>query len=371
MRLNIVAGVRPNLMKIAPILRALAEARVRGAGMTVRLVHTGQHFDRNLCECLLEQLEMPTPHAFLEARGETHARQTADIMTRFEAELMANRPDMVMVVGDVNSTLACALAAKKLCLPLAHVEAGLRSGDRNMPEEINRIATDSISDYFFTTGQTADRHLLREGIPADRIFTVGNTMADTLLYNLPRARKPEFWDSAGLQQGRFLVLTIHRPENADNPARIQAILDALAARCGDRLPIVWPAHPRLNPHTLSLPAGLLLLPPLGYLEFLYLLTHCLAVVSDSGGVSEEATVLRKPCIVLRRVTERPETLESGACTLADADPRAIQNALDRLFTGDWPIAPPPPLWDGKAGARIADALERIALTRSTLNPRYR
>lgn len=369
MRLSIVAGVRPNLMKIAPILRALAEARVRRASMTVRLIHTGQHFDRNLRECLLEQLEMPTPHAFLEARGETHARQTADIMTRFEAELMANRPDMVMVVGDVNSTLACALAAKKLCLPLAHVEAGLRSGDRNMPEEINRIATDSISDYFFTTGEAANRHLRREGIPADRIFTVGNTMADTLLYSLNRVRKPEFWDSAGLQRGRFLLLTIHRPENADNPGRIQTILDALATH-GRSLPIVWPAHPRLKPQALSLPAGLLLMPALGYLEFLYLLAHCLAVVSDSGGVSEEATILRTPCIVLRRVTERPETLESGACTLAGADPQAIQNALDRLFAGDWPIAPPPPLWDGKAGARIAEALERIAPTLVSLNPRY-
>ncbi|MFN4081606.1 MAG: non-hydrolyzing UDP-N-acetylglucosamine 2-epimerase, partial [Saprospiraceae bacterium] len=344
-----------------PILRALKEEREKGAGMPVcvRLVHTGQHFDPNMRERLIAQLEIPTPHAFLEAQGDTHARQTADIMVRFEAELTANRPDMVVVVGDVNSTLACALAAKKLSIPLAHVEAGLRSGDRSMPEEINRIATDSVSDYFFTTGEWADQNLLREGMPADSIFRVGNTMADTLLYSLPYARKPDFWARAGLKADRFLLLTIHRPSNADHPERMQAIIDAAAARSRG-LPIVWPAHPRLKTHALALPPGLLLLPAQGYLEFLFLLSRCRAVLSDSGGVSEEATVLRKPCIVLRRVTERPETLESGACVLADADPQAIQSALDRLFEDDWPIASPPPLWDGKAGIRIAKALAHLS-----------
>lgn len=361
MLVTIVAGARPNFMKISPIINAIEAARLEGEPIEYRLVHTGQHFDRKMSGEFFAQLRIPEPDINLECGGGSQAEQTAAVMVAFERELLARRPDMVIVVGDVNSTMACAIAAKKLCVAVSHVEAGIRSGDMTMPEEINRIVTDSICDHFFTTTAHAGELLRRSGALAEQIHFVGNTMIDSLLQNLDRLRKPDVWDSAGLENRKYLLLTLHRPANVDDPAKLAGFLEAVLSGSGDDK-IVFPVHPRTRKtlDALSLENDrLIAIDPLGYLEFIYLLQHSKAVITDSGGITEEATVLDVPCLTLRDSTERPETIEIGTNELVGTDPSSLAPYMRRLAAGHWKKGRVPELWDGHAGERIVKVLLRI------------
>ncbi len=361
MHLTLIAGARPNFMKIAPIIRAIERAQAASHKIDYRLVHTGQHYDRSMSAQFFEQLGIPEPDANLGAGGGTQAEQTAAIMVGFERHLQEHPTDLVVVVGDVTSTLACSIVAKKANVRVAHVEGGIRSGDWTMPEEINRVVTDSISDYFFTTSETANKHLRRAGISEDRIFFVGNTMIDSLLSNLPRLKQPEIWTKAGLSERSYFVLTLHRPANVDDSAQLSALLDAIMAHSGD-LPIVFPVHPRTAK---NLPADvveskrMLITAPMGYLEFIYLVKYAKAVITDSGGITEESTVLGVPCMTLRNNTERPETVSVGTNELLGTDPAAIGPAMLRLFAGQWKRGDIPPMWDGKAADRIVENLLKL------------
>lgn len=355
---DIIAGARPNFMKIAPIVRAI---RGGSRGVACRIVHTGQHYDRSMSGDFFEQLGIPSPDANLEVGSGTQAEQTAAVMVRYERLLLDRPPAICLVVGDVNSTMACAIASRKLGVPVAHVEGGLRSGDPSMPEEINRLVTDSISNWFFTTSRGANGNLRREGVGEDRLFLVGNTMIDTLLANLDRLRPPSFWDASGLEAGRYCVLTLHRPGNVDLAPRFLELLRGVAASAQpDR--VVFPAHPRVA-RTLEslgpLPPNLLVVPPQPYLEFNHLVRHARVVVTDSGGVTEETTVLGVPCMTLRDSTERPETVEIGTNELVGTDPAAIPAAFHRLRSGGWKRGGIPEFWDGRAGERIAAHLASL------------
>jgi len=361
--IDIIAGARPNFMKIAPIIRALETRMAAGAPLRYRLIHTGQHYDACMSGDFFLQLGIPTPHLNLEVGSGTQAEQTGTIMVRYEKVLLEERSDLCVVVGDVTSTAACAMAAQKLRVPVAHVEAGIRSGDWSMPEEINRMVTDAITNYFFTTSESANANLRNSGVSDERIFFVGNTMIDTLLHSLGRLRPPAFWDEYHLSPQGFFVLTLHRPANVDSEAQLVAMLTAVAE--GTRgLPVVFPVHPRTRGRLASvqLPpatASLRLVEPQGYLEFNYLLQHAKGVITDSGGVTEEATVLGVPCLTLRDTTERPETVELGTNELIGTKPAALAPALDRLFAGKWKQGRIPPLWDGRTSARIVEHLERL------------
>lgn len=361
MLIDIIAGARPNFMKIAPIIRALQARSETGGLLRYRLIHTGQHYDPRLSGSFFSQLGIPEPDANLEVGSGTQAEQTAAIMTRYERLLLEARSDLCLVVGDVTSTMACAIAAQKLCVPVAHVEGGIRSGDWSMPEEINRMVTDSITNWFFTTSEFANTNLRRAGVDASRIFFVGNTMIDTLLANLDRLRPPPFWDALGLQPGGYFVLTLHRPANVDTGAALERMLAAIGA--GTRgLPVVFPVHPRTEKTLRELgvrPANLHLVEPQPYLEFNYLVKHAKAVITDSGGITEEATVMGVPCMTLRDTTERPETVSVGTNVLVGTDPERLGPVLDRLFAGEWQRGGIPPLWDGRAGERIVAALEGV------------
>lgn len=359
--LDIIAGARPNFMKIAPILHALQARRAQGGPLHWRLVHTGQHYDDRMSGEFFRQLGIPQPDVNLEVGSGTQAEQTAAILVRYERLLLEAPSQLCLVVGDVTSTMACAIAAQKLHVPVAHVEAGIRSGDWGMPEEINRLVTDAITNWFFTTSEVANEHLRRNGVAAERIFFVGNTMIDTLLANLDRLRAPAFWNAHGLQNGHYFVMTLHRPGNVDDPARLTRLLQAVADGVRGE-PVVFPVHPRTAKVLAGLrdkPACLLLVEPQPYLEFNHLVRHARGVITDSGGVTEETTVLRVPCITLRDTTERPETVTLGTNELIGSDPAALRPALDRLFDGRWKHGTVPPLWDGRTGARIVDTLERL------------
>ncbi|HSB98673.1 MAG TPA: UDP-N-acetylglucosamine 2-epimerase (non-hydrolyzing) [Burkholderiaceae bacterium] len=359
--IDIIAGARPNFMKIAPIIRAI-EARQKADGtLRWRLVHTGQHYDARMSADFFEQLNIPEPDVNLEVGSGTQAEQTAAIMVRYEQLLLQQRSALCLVVGDVTSTMACAIVAQKLCIPVAHVEAGIRSGDWTMPEEINRMVTDAITNWFFTTSEVANDNLRRAGVADRRIFFVGNTMIDTLLANLPRLRAPPFWSEAKLQPGRYFVMTMHRPANVDTAHGFAAVLKAIGD--GVRgMPVVFPVHPR-TAKTLAalgdLPNNLLFVDPQPYLEFNYLVRHAKAVITDSGGVTEETTVMGVPCITMRDTTERPETVTLGTNELIGTDPAKLKPALDRLFDGRWKTGAVPPLWDGKTGERIVERLEGL------------
>ncbi|MBK0404109.1 UDP-N-acetylglucosamine 2-epimerase (non-hydrolyzing) [Adhaeribacter sp. BT258] len=354
MKITIIAGARPNFMKIAPIIEAIATASEQGAEINYRLVHTGQHYDKKMSQDFFEQLGIPEPHANLEAGGGTQAEQTANIMVRFEQELLANPADLVLVVGDVTSTMACSIVAKKLNTKVAHVEAGIRSGDMTMPEEINRIVTDSITDYFFTTSEVANNNLRNSGINEDRIFFVGNTMIDTLLKQMPNFKQPEIWKRASLEQGQYFVLTLHRPANVDQDQQLKVLLQEIV-NLSQGLPIVFPVHPRtatmLSKIGVEAP-NLHLIEPLSYLEFNYLVQKAKAVVTDSGGITEETTVMGIPCLTLRESTERPETCTIGTNELLGTDPNALQPAMEKLFSGNWKKGQIPELWDGKTSQRL-------------------
>jgi UDP-N-acetylglucosamine 2-epimerase (non-hydrolysing) len=364
-KIDIIAGARPNFMKIAPIIRAIRQRRKAGSLLEYRLVHTGQHYDARMSGEFFRQLGIPDPDVNLEVGSGTQAEQTAAIMTRYERLLLDSPSALCLVVGDVTSTMACAITAQKLCIPVAHVEGGIRSGDWSMPEEINRMVTDSITNYFFTTSEFANRNLKREGVADERIFFVGNTMIDTLLANLQRLRPPAFWERLGLAKGRYFVVTLHRPANVDETGQLGEMLFAIAAGCRD-LPVVFPVHPRtakmLEQMRTALPDNILMVEPQPYLEFNYLVRNAKAVITDSGGITEETTVMGIPCMTLRDNTERPETISLGTNELIGTDPARLKPALDRLFAGEWKKGSIPEKWDGKTGERIAAILEKIVIS---------
>lgn len=359
--IDIIAGARPNFMKIAPIIRALEARKAQGGYLRYRLVHTGQHYDAAMSGDFFAQLGIPDPDINLEVGSGSQAGQTAAIMTRYERLLMESPSRLCLVVGDVTSTMACAIAAQKLTIPVAHVEGGIRSGDWGMPEEINRMVTDAITNWFFTTSETASENLLRAGVERQRIFFVGNTMIDTLLANLDRLRRPPFWDEIGLSPGGYFVVTLHRPSNVDAATPFERLLKAIGE--GTRgIPVVFPVHPRTR-KTLEavagLPPALRFVEPQPYLEFNYLVRHAKAVITDSGGITEEATVMGVPCLTLRDTTERPETVTVGTNEILGTDPAALAPAFDRLFAGLWKKGAIPEKWDGNTGERIVAALEEL------------
>ena len=358
MRITLVAGARPNFMKIAPIIEAISDKKDNGYNIDYRLVHTGQHYDKNLSGAFFEELNIPFPDTNLEVKSGSQAEQTAAIMIGFETELKQNPCDLVMVVGDVTSTMACTIVAKKAGIDMAHVEAGIRSGDMNMPEEINRIVTDSLTDYLFTTSNYANRNLKKLGVDDDHIFFVGNVMIDTLLKNESRLTKPQLWDDLKLEPKKYMVMTLHRPSNVDEENQLKTLITQLSSLAKD-FPIIFPVHPR----TKKLLQGLNLnfenlhfVEPLGYLHFNYLVKNAFAVLTDSGGITEETTVMNVPCITLRDSTERPETCEMGTNVLVGNDSIKIEQAFKKLLSGNWKQGQIPEFWDGHAAKRIADSL---------------
>ena len=362
MKITIIAGARPNFMKIAPLVHAIKKAQIKGNNISFRLVHTGQHFDEKMSHTFFEELNIPLPDINLDCGGGTQAEQTAAILIAFEKELLKNPTDLVLVVGDVTSTMACSIVAKKLNTKVAHVEAGIRSFDLTMPEEINRMVTDSITDYFFTTSEVANANLIAQGINPAAIFFVGNVMIDTLLANQLRFKKPSFFDELNLQNKNYFVLTLHRPSNVDEADRFKAILLEII-NSAKNLPIVFPIHPRTAKifSELEISAdNLIIVPPLGYLEFNYLVENAKAVITDSGGITEETTVMGVPCITLRDNTERPETVLIGTNELIGTDLKAIQPAFEKLFLGNWKRGGIPQLWDGQSAIRIVECLLKLS-----------
>jgi UDP-N-acetylglucosamine 2-epimerase (non-hydrolysing) len=360
MLIDVIAGARPNFIKIAPIIAALREAIDRGAPWRTRLIHTGQHYDRAMSSSFFDQLGIPAPDLNLEVGSGTQAGQTAAIMIRYEQVLLQERSDLCIVVGDVTSTMACTIVARKLGIPVAHVEGGIRSGDWTMPEEINRVVTDSIANWFFTTSETANANLRAAGVSGDRIVFVGNTMIDTLRRQLPNLRPPEFWGPLGLAPKKYLVVTLHRPANVDGEEKLLRLLRAIADGAAG-LPVVFPVHPRTEKGIRALGGeipGMHYVEPQGYLEFNYLVQHALGVITDSGGITEETTVLGIPCLTLRDSTERPETVTVGTNELIGTDPANLGPALERLRAGKWKTGAIPELWDGQAAPRIVDFLTR-------------
>lgn len=355
LRLALVVGARPNLVKAAPLVRAFGARR----GLRATLIHTGQHYDDAMSGVFLRHLEIKEPERHLRVGSGSHAVQTARIMTRIEQVFRAERFDRVMVVGDVNSTLAASLVAVKLGMPVDHVEAGLRSGDRSMPEEINRIATDAIAARFFASEPAGVRNLLREGHDRATVHLVGNVMIDSLRRVLPRARARAAWADYGLAPGGYAVATLHRPANVDARDRLLGLIEALQ-KIAASTPVLFPVHPRTRkrlPRGLRLP-GVRLLDPLGYLEFLSLLSRCRLVVTDSGGIQEEATALRVPCLTMRDTTERPITVSLGTNTLVGSDYGLLQRKVDAILGGRYKKGALPPLWDGRAAERIAAIVAR-------------
>ena len=369
-----VVGARPNFMKVAPLHRAIKNL----AGWTSKIVHTGQHFDAKMSDIFFTQLELPKPDFFLGIGGGSHTEVTAKIMLAFEKIVESEKPDLIIVVGDVTSTLACTLVAIKMGIPLAHVEAGLRSGDRTMPEEINRILTDSVANYLFVTEQSGLDHLKREGVPDEKVFFTGNVMIDSLVRYQEKAKSSRILEELGLQpsdtenrrevsrlyETDYIVMTMHRPANVDTETGLKAILELIELSTA-KTKVVFPIHPRTRSNmakfgledTLTQNKNLILTEPLGYLEFIQLMTHSKAILTDSGGIQEETTYLGIPCLTFRDSTERPITVTLGTNQLlADLNPKITFAALEEILAGHHKKGQIPPLWDGHAAERIAENL---------------
>jgi UDP-N-acetylglucosamine 2-epimerase (non-hydrolysing) len=397
MLITLIAGARPNFMKIAPLIKAIQKAAAEGHDIHHRLVHTGQHYDKNMSDTFFEELGIPMPDVNLGCGGGTQAEQTANIMVAFEKDLIEHPTDLVLVVGDVTSTMACSIVAKKLNTKVCHVEAGIRSWDQTMPEEINRMVTDALADYMFTTSEIANKNLVLLGaelqatdlhphsssftdvhpLPAlpeeqyafkrsvQRVWYVGNVMIDTLLANRERFRRPAVYDELGLEEKQYVVMTMHRPANVDEQNHLRALMEQIITNVHG-LPIIFPIHPRTaklfyqlwgdQEQLAQLFPNLHIVDPMGYLEFNYLVERAKAVVTDSGGITEETTVMGVPCITLRDNTERPETCTVGTNMLIGTKPEAIKPALDKLFAGEWKKGEIPALWDGHTSERIIDIL---------------
>lgn len=357
-RVLAVAGARPNFMKIAPLMHEFAR---RPGRFEPILVHTGQHYDKAMSDSFFRDLGIPEPDVNLGVGSGSHGHQTAQVLMKIEDLIIERTPDVVLVVGDVNSTIAATLAAVKLHVPVAHVEAGLRSGDRKMPEEINRVLTDSVSDWLFTTEATAEDNLSREGVAKDKIHFVGNVMIDTLLSHRDRARELDTVERLGLTPGEYAVLTLHRPSNVDHAEQLSRLFDVLG-RLNREVPVVFPIHPRTAKAVEENLGGkrpdVKIVDPLGYLDFLRLLTDAQMVLTDSGGIQEETTALGVPCLTLRDSTERPVTVTEGTNEIVGTDPAAIDAAIQKLRAGPRRAGRQPALWDGRAAVRIADILER-------------
>jgi len=358
MIITIVAGARPNFIKIAPIIKAIEKKQNEGATISYRLVHTGQHYDKNLSDTFFEELNIPKPNSNLEVKSGSQAEQTGAIMVAFEKELQQNPCDLVLVVGDVNSTMACAIVAKKQNIKVAHVEAGIRSGDMTMPEEINRIVTDSITDYFFTTSISASENLLKYGFDEANIYFVGNVMIDTLYQNLNKISAPLFWDKFQLENGNYIILTLHRPSNVDEEQSLIQLLQGIDKMADDKK-VIFPIHPRtkaiLGETNLKL-KNILFVEPQGYLNFMFLIKNSFAVITDSGGISEETTVMGIPCFTMRNNTERPETQSIGTNTLVGTSVENLKKLFGKFLKNGSRKTGIPELWDGKASERIIDIL---------------
>ena len=360
--LDIIAGARPNFMKIGPIIHAIHKYNLNSDDrIQYRLIHTGQHYDKQMSEQFFEQLNIPQPDLNLGVGSGSQAFQGGTIMMRYERALEDWTPELCLVVGYVTSTMACAVVAKKAWIKLAHVEGGIRSGDMTMPEEVNRVVTDSITDFFFTTSEYANENLRKEGVREEQIFFVGNTMIDSLLSNLNRLRKPDFFEHLHLEYHNYLVCTLHRPSNVDE----QKNLDRLLSMINDEVEntkVIFPMHPRTHKVFSAIHKiypNLYITEPLSYLEFIYLIKNSKGVITDSGGITEEATVLQVPCMTLRNSTERPETVHLGTNEMVGTDPNRIIPHLHKMVRGAWKIGKTPPLWDGKTSERIVEVISEI------------
>ena len=361
MKIDIIAGARPNFVKIAPIINQIKYKKEIGIDIDYRLIHTGQHYDDSMSKNFFKDLDIPFPDINLNVGSSSHAKQTADIMIGYEKVLFKERPDLCLVVGDVNSTMACAIVAKKMNINVAHVEGGIRSNDFSMPEEINRIVTDSISDYFFTTSKNANQNLLNCGVKEDKIFFVGNVMIDTLKKQFDKFEEPSFYRNFGLDTKKFFVLTLHRPSNVDNISKLSELLCLINDNVGS-LPIIFPIHPRTSQNFEKCDKefkNIITVPPLSYLQFNFLVKNSKGIITDSGGITEEATVLNVPCITLRDNTERPETVEIGTNELVGDNKEKIILSLSKILDDNWKKSLIPELWDGCAAERIIDKLLEI------------
>lgn len=364
MLIDVIAGARPNFMKIAPLLAAMELKKESRPDLEYRLIHTGQHYDKAMSQNFFMQLGIPEPHFNLEVGSDTQAVQTAKIMERYEQLLFDRKPELCIVVGDVTSTMACSISAKKQLVKVAHIEGGIRSGDMTMPEEINRIVTDSITDFFFTTSETANSNLLNSGVDKSKIFFVGNTMIDTLKRNLDRLIQPEVFRQHSLKSSEFLVLTLHRPNNVDEENNLGDLIKEIMSNSRG-IPVVFPVHPRTKKSLEKLDAtysSLIYVPPMSYLEFIYMVKNAKGVITDSGGITEEATVLGIPCMTLRDSTERPETVTLGTNKLLGTNPSSIKPALDTLFEDKWKTGSIPELWDGNTSERIVEIILKLDLS---------
>ncbi len=357
MHITLIAGARPNFVKIAPIIHALEDHNAQSAPIIdYALVHTGQHYDDKMSEVFFKDLRIPKPTINLQVGSCTQAEQTARIMVSFESYLVENPTDFLIVVGDVNSTMATAIVAKKMGVKVVHVEGGLRSGDLRMPEEINRLLTDSISDFFFTTSKLADDNLSEEGVKENQIFMVGNTMIDSLVSSLTRLKKPDGIDKE-IDKDYFL-LTLHRPSNVDGLSMLTDLLSTIDAMVTDDEVVLFPIHPRTKAQLGEYRdfKHIKFLPPLPYLEFLFLMKGAKAVITDSGGIQEETTYLKVPCLTLRENTERPETIELGSNVLIGKDMELLKTSLNAIRSGQWKPSSIPELWDGNTSKRIVEIL---------------
>lgn len=356
---DIIAGARPNFIKVSPIIKRFKEKqKLSNSNLKFRLIHTGQHYDKKMSNDFFNQLKIPKPNINFNVGSGSQAQQTSAIMIAYEKLLLKKPSDLCLVVGDVNSTLACSISAKKLSIPVAHVEAGLRSGDLTMPEEINRILTDAISDFFFTTSSFANENLIRLGVPSKNIFFVGNTMIDTLKENLDNLIEPKIIDE--LNKKKYLVLTLHRPSNVDNIANLQNILKELS-HAAKGLEILFPVHPRtakILKKIKFMPKNIRFLDPLPYLEFIFIIKNSTAVITDSGGITEETTYLKIPCLTLRDSTERPETIKIGTNELLGSNTNKLNFYLNKIIKGKWKKGKIPHKWDGKSSKRIVDIIEK-------------